>query len=382
MTVSYQVLALHVDRPGWLAKLRQSVASELMALGVHKSLNVNVTEELLDSEAPAVAVLLVGPATKNASSLDRRIIAARDSGLVVIPVVDSLAAFAAQVPDLVSAFNGFEWSGGDPERRLARIVLKQLGIEERDRKVFISHRRSDGLAAAEQLYDALSHVSFSPFIDRFAIPAGDNVQLRIADALESFAFVLLLETPDAHASDWVFDELEYALAHSMGVLIVTWPDEPPPIPGSDRLPRVHLQSADLVQKGHGFDALSSEAVDRVLREVESAHALGLVRRRKMLLSSVQSSAEAGGATCTALKDWSMDVSGPSGRSIVAVAPRLPESEDLHRLDEMRNSIQETADALLIHAARQLEASRKRHLDWAKGDRNLRMISENAVGGLW
>lgn len=382
MTVTYQVLALHSGRDDWLARFRESVASELLALGVHKSLSVSVTDQLLEGAAPAVVVVFVGPAAKSDTDLNEKIVAARSDGLVVIPVVDDLATFAAQSPDSVSEFNGFEWAGVDPERRLAQVVLEQLDIEERDRKVFVSHRRSDGMAVAEQLHDALTRIRFSPFIDRFAIPAGANVQGRIADALESFAFLLLLETPDAHTSEWVFDEVEYALAHSMGMLILQWPGDPTPIPGSAGMPRLVLAEDDVIADAHGYDVLTESALDRVLREIESAHAYGIVRRRKMLLSSVQEAAEAGGASCTALKNWSLDVSGPTGRTIVAVAPRLPESEDLQRLDEARNQIQAEADALLVHATRRIEASRERHLTWAKGDRNLEMIAENAVGGVW
>jgi hypothetical protein len=382
VTVTYQVQALQVDRPDWLAKLSQAVAAELSDLGLHTSLSVSVTEDLLPGDAPSVAVVLVGPAAKRDASLAERILAARDGGLVIIPTVENLDRFQAQVPDSVSQINGFEWSGPEPERRLARLLLEELGIEERDRRVFISHRRSDGLGAAEQLHDGLSHARFSPFIDRFAIPVGQDVQGRIADALEGFAFLLVLETPEAHLSEWVFDEIDYALAHAMGLLVVQWPGDPKPIPGSLGVPRLVLGEDDLLRDLHGYDVLSPAAMDRIVRDVEAAHAYGIVRRRRMLVRSVQEAAESGGAVCTALRDWTLDVSSPGGRAIVAVAPRLPESEDLHQLDETRDRIDPSADALLVHAARRLDDSRKSHLEWVTGGRNLRMVPENGVGGVW
>ncbi|GAW49414.1 MULTISPECIES: toll/interleukin-1 receptor domain-containing protein [unclassified Nocardioides] len=382
MTVTYQVQVLHVDRPNWLAELRQAVAVELSDLGVHKSLSVNVTEDLLPGDAPAVAVVLVGPTAKDSGVLASGVRRAREDGLVILPVVDDLATFHAQVPESLSQFNGFEWSGQEPERRLARVVLEQLDIEERDRRVFISHKRSDGLAAAEQLHDELTHVRFSPFIDRFGVPPGGDVQGRIADALERFAFLLLLETPEAHLSDWVFDEVDYALAHAMGLLILQWPGEPTPIPGSVGIPRLKLDPTDIQSNAHNYDVLTPDAVDRIIREVEAAHAHGIVRRRRMLLRSVQEAAEGRGATCTALKDWTLEISGPRGRAIVAVSPRLPESEDLHRLDDTRDRIDPYADAVLVHAARRLDEPRRRHLEWVKGERRLELLPENAIGGEW
>src|SRR5439155_16144200 len=137
-------------------------------------------------------------------------------------------------PTDLSPLNGFEWSGTEPERRLARVLLEELGIEDKDRRVFLSNRRSDGLGAAEQLHDALSHFRFQPFIDRFGIRPGDDVQSRIADSLEQHAFLLILETSEAHLSDWVYDEVDYALSHTMGTLNPSMARRPDADPGKCR----------------------------------------------------------------------------------------------------------------------------------------------------
>ena len=129
MTVTYQILVIHADRPEWLASLRRAVASELTDLGIHNSLTVNVTEELLLAAAPAVAVALVGPSAKTDDAMTARVWSAHQNGLLIVPVVDDLRTFQLQTPEPLSKFNGFEWSGTDPERRLARTLLEQLGIE-------------------------------------------------------------------------------------------------------------------------------------------------------------------------------------------------------------------------------------------------------------
>jgi hypothetical protein len=248
--------------------------------------------------------------------------------------------------------------------------------------VFISHKRSDGLGAAEQLHDALSHVRFGPFIDRFSILPGQPVQRRVADALERYAFLVILETPEAYLSDWVFDEVDYALAHTMGLLIVQWPGNPTPIPGSATVSRLSLEASDLIADSHGYDVLNPLALDHVVRHVEAAHAYALVRRRRTLVRSVQDAVEGIGATCTALRDWKLDVVKTDGRAIVGVAPRLPVASDLQHLDEARDDIDASADAILVHAARQLDEPLKKHLEWVTGVRRLRMMPENGVGGQW
>lgn len=382
LAVAYEIQVMHVDRDNWLADLRRGVASELLAVGMHKSVAVDVTETAPTPLAPSIAVALIGPASKADPDLTSLIDDAIDFGRVVVPVVEDLATFQAQVPARLSPFNGFEWSGAEPERRLAQLLLEQLGIEDRERRVFLSHKREDGLGAAEQLHDELTHHRFVPFIDRFAIPTGADVQEHIADALETYAFLLILETPQAHLSDWVFDEVDYALSHTMGTLILQWPDDPTPIPGSLGIPRFLLTPGDLATDEHGYEVLASEALDRVIREVEIAHAHGIVRRRRMLIRNVEDAARVAGATCIPLRDWSLDISAASGRSIVGITPRLPAAQDLQHLDETRAAIDPDAGALLVHATRHLREPTRHHLEWVTGARNLELLPDNAIGARW
>src|SRR5205807_2551001 len=126
------------------------------------------------------------------------------------------------------------------------------------------------------------------------VRAAEDVQEKIADALEDHAFLLLLETPLAHTSEWVVDEVDYALSHTMGTLILRWPGDPPAVPGSAGLPRLALAPTELTTDEHGYDVLTAAALDRMVGEVEAAHAQGLVRRRRMLIRSIEEAAAAAG----------------------------------------------------------------------------------------
>ncbi|GAS90710.1 toll/interleukin-1 receptor domain-containing protein [Mycolicibacterium brisbanense] len=382
MAVTYQIQMIQVDRKAWSADLRSAIENELRSVGVHLDVTVEFTGSNPDPRAPSVAVVLAGPAAKDSDKVKQAIVDAIRVGRVVIPVVEDLTNFHEVIPVPVAHANGFEWSGDRPERRLARVLLEELGIEDRNRRVFISHKREDGLGAAEQLHDQLAHHRFVPFIDRFAVPPGDDVQAHIADALESYAFLLLLETPEAHRSKWVFDEVDYALSHQMGLQIVRWPDDPKPIPGSGDLPRITLSAADLATDAHGYDVLTPTALDRVIHEVEKAHAHALVRRRRYLVRSVEDAARGAGATCIPLRHWSLDVMFPTRRSIVGVTPRTPAAEDLQRIDQTRTIIDPDARAMLVHTARYLRENTRTHLEWIIHDRDLHLIPDNAVGGAW
>ena len=209
------------------------------------------------------------------------------------------------------------------------------------------------------------------------------MQEEIADALEDHAFLLVLETPLAHTSDWVFDEVDYSLSHAMGTLILQWPDNPKPVPGSNSLPRKTLSEDELTADSHGYAVLTDAALDETIAAVEAAHARGLVRRRRMLVRSIEEAAGASGATsCVPLPEWRLLVEHGAKSTLLGVTPRLPTAEDLQLLDEVRGKTSNDPSAVLVHSARALRADRAAHLTWVAGDRELELTPENAIGGRW
>jgi hypothetical protein len=380
---TYAIEVFQLDRDDWVADLEQAVAAELLDIGLHRSVSVVVSQSTPATAGPVVGVYMGSPAAAGDANLGHRITSALAAGTVVIPVVESLAQFTANVQPSLTFANGFEWSAPGDYRRLARILLENLGIEDRERRVFISHKRDDGLGAAEQLHDYLTHAGFRPFIDRFAIRTGEGVQASIADALEDHAFLLLLETPLAHTSDWVFDEVDYALSHTMGTLILRWPGDPTPVPGSPGIPRLPIAGDELVKDEHDYDTFTEAALDRVVAAVEASHAQGLVRRRSMLVRSIEEAAKASGCTsCLPLPEWRLRVEHASGPTIVGITPRLPTATDLQQLDVVRAAATANPAAVLVHSARALRPERREHLEWVTGPRDLALTPENAIGGWW
>jgi hypothetical protein len=233
---------------------------------------------------------------------------------------------------------------------------------------------------AEQLHDALSHCGFQPFIDRFAIRAGLPVQEVIADALEDFAFLLLIESPLAHTSAWVYDEVEYALSHSMGVHIVTFPGHVSPVAGTPGLPRQVLAAGDLMSE-RGYQVLTEGAADAVVAQTEAMHANGLVRRRTNLLTSAAEAARRAGCTVSVLPNWRLLVESRGTRYLVGVTGRLPTAPDLHRLD-LDVAEHRPDRRVLIHAARAISPERARLLRWILGRRRIDLVAEHVVAGYW
>ncbi len=380
---TYQVQILGGHRRKWMRKLERAISHEATTLNLPKHVKIEVVRSLGNPMLPAVAVAPLSSRSQADRHLAKRAAKAIKQGQLVIPVVADLNELAVQAPKMLARQNAVAWSGPRPAARLASLILRELGLTVRARSAFISHRRSDGQAAAQQLHDALHHNGFRAFIDRFHIGPGRDVQREIADNLEQFAFLVVLETPDAHSSKWLLSEIDYALTHSMGMLIVRWPDVVHDIPGTVGIPRLHLADDDVVAKGSSRQTkLTKRASSRVLAAIEVAHADAMVRRRRMLVQSVQEAATGAGLRFTTLEAWSLRVDSPKAGTVIAITGRLPRTEDLQELDELRSRVSSRSKALLVHSARILEESRASHLKWALEHRDIEMKPEHSIGGTW
>jgi len=378
MPTVYQVQAISAASDQRPEALQRALEEELRSHGLQGILQIEVVSAV-SNETPNLAVFFGNPL----AAADERCIAdattALDEGRVVIPLVDAHESVVAALPQVLKRLNALLWEDDGPSR-LARAVLEDLGIEERQRRVFISHKREDGLLMAEQLHDELTHHHFQPFIDRFAIAAGEDIQSRIADALEDFAYLLLIESPKAAQSEWVFYESSYALSHYMGLSIISWPDAPE-LPGTHGLPRVVLSDDDLYEE-RSYRLLTPKGLARVVAAVEESHARGIVRRKQNLMISVQEALDAAGRAHIPLTQWSLLLT-TGNPEVIGVAPRLPTVEDLYHLDQIaRSALTGGPRATLVHAARRLTDSRRELLQWAAGDRSISLVPENAVGAYW
>ena len=105
---------------------------------------------------------------------------------------------------------------------LAKRALKDLGEFQyhSGMQVFISHSSKDTLAA-RQLAQRLSEAGLRVWIPEDEILPGDNWAKKVGEALEKSDLMVVLVTPHAFESEWLKEEIQYALTaeHYKGRLI-------------------------------------------------------------------------------------------------------------------------------------------------------------------
>ncbi len=310
------------------AEVRETISHRVRALGLLDQVELDF-EGAPSPDVPSVVVAAWTPEVP-AEAFEGLVEAAVGAGVLVVPVVDSTSAMPDDLPGHLERLNALGWDTAGSSG-VADVCLRELGLHEGERRVFISHRRSDGLQAAADLHAAMREHGWTPFIDRFAIPAGGDVREAIEHALEDMAFLLLLETPEAHTSEWVDLEVLYATGNSMGVLVVNIADAPA-IPAAADFPRLTIGSDEVTWDGSQI-VLGDEVIQRILGRAERDHQLALARRRRVLLLSSRASATRAGKQVELAPSWRLRVSGTDGsRQLVDHLPRIPSVEDLHRLN--------------------------------------------------
>lgn len=146
--------------------------------------------------------------------------------LPIVPVVQNLAIFNFNdIPDSHSMIKDRNTVGLETEDGITLVDTVQgyLGLSAftRNKKVFISYRRSDAESIAKEIRYYLSDNDFQVFLDTLGIAGGAVVQEEIVQELEDKDFVLLLDSPDIVSSKWVEEEILYAFAKRIPICAVT-----------------------------------------------------------------------------------------------------------------------------------------------------------------
>lgn len=373
MTPLYEIGVVATEADGRPAEFADAVQRLVADLGTQQFANVSVTAAAdLGLDAPTVVVVFWTDGLWN-EGIESVLGACAAKGVTVLPIV-ATSDHVPALPPALASLNAVGWDRG--AQTIGRLCLREVGLHESSRGVFISHRRADGLIVAEQLFGAFSEAGWRPFVDRFGIDAGSDVQDRIDEALEESAFLLLLETPSASASPWVQHEVLYALERHLGIAIVRIAGAPE-FPATGDLPRHDLCHPFTLNGSH--IVLAQEAVNEVVELVERTHAIALARRRRQLLVSAMAAARSAGRSVEPAPGWRLRVSDGTGHELVGVLPHLPTPQDLYDIDLSNHSAERS---VLVHAAHVIDARRRSILDWMIGDRMIELVPNNAIGARW
>jgi hypothetical protein len=112
--------------------------------------------------------------------------------------------------------------GLDAPEAIVLALKSHLGLSDptSDTRVFISYAWSDGKKIAEALREDLKRRDISAWMDQRDLTAGSDVQEEIHAKIEDRGVLLLVESPEARKSRWVLEEIVWARASRVPIVVV------------------------------------------------------------------------------------------------------------------------------------------------------------------
>ncbi|CAH1570937.1 Molecular chaperone Tir [Vibrio owensii] len=211
----------------------------------------------------------------------------------IIPVVSNLELFSSHIPEFLQPTNGYCLNGQDPDmKELAALMMECVGLLRRQRRVFVSYRRTESRDVALQMYDVLTEKGFDVFLDTHDIRPGELFQDALWHKLCDSDVLIMLDTPTYFESRWTREEIGRARAKEIHVLRVVWPNH---IPNkmADLSETIYLDNEDLENDS---GPLINKIIDEIALRVESIRSRSIAARYMSITGRLRAEVERIGAS--------------------------------------------------------------------------------------
>ncbi|HST60890.1 MAG TPA: toll/interleukin-1 receptor domain-containing protein [Longimicrobium sp.] len=285
MTAAYELALLGEPSAEQEAEIRGLVADLIaqfgLALGTDVAWHVRPAVFAPSGLRSAAALFFGAPGISPPAGL-----ADLQRSVPIVPVVSALSRASTELPSELRGLNALVYAEAGA-RRVATALLECAGLLPRQRRVFVSYRRDEARAAALQLFDAFSARQFDVFLDTHGVAPGDDFQSTLWHRLCDSDVLVMLDTQTYFASRWTAAEYGRALAKSIAVLRVGWPDCAAS-PRTSTASQVVLADGD-VDRASG--TLTADAVAGVCSQLELLRGKSIAVRRTNLVSGLVKSVE-------------------------------------------------------------------------------------------
>jgi hypothetical protein len=357
---AYQVVligpgtAIHGDR------LKDLIMTRVSELGVDLETALQFVGSgnlsTLSSTSPAMAVYLGGEAADGEDA----VVFLQSASVPIQPVVASLDDYKKWTPPALHMVNGtaIDWASPD-FTEVVNKVLENLSLLRRERRLFISYRRTESLAIAHQLRVAFDDAGYDTFLDLSSVPKGDDFQKVLWHRLLDSDVMIVLDTPNFLESQWTQEEVAKALSASVGMLRVVWP-------GVDRVRAAEL-AFPLQLTFDDFEnkeRLTDDATIRIVVQTEALRARNLAARHTNLVREFKREAEKIGIEVVLQPERFMLAKRGDRRIAVIPTVGFPDARRFHEAG-LRFPVEgEAADeAILLYDHLGMHEEWSRFLDW-------------------
>lgn len=320
----YQAVILDPSGSEYGAILRTTLIEKCAELGLSLGENLVVLDEhtyatAMDRRAPTAGVYYGIARTDACTEVAE---AMRRAAIPVLPMVRDLNDCKTMLPQGLKRLNAHRLDPQDKQQNEAASWLaEELGLLPTQRLLFISYRRDDSIAVAQQLDRALDSRLFKVFLDTHSIRRGALFQAVIEDRMADADVMIFLDTPNALTSRWVAEELTHAHRMGLGVFHIIWPEHQPyrELELSKQLSLTREDFNNGVIAPGQSASLKEDTVGAIISEIESFRAQAFAARRTRVIKSFHRQVEGLGIQAVVDSDHCIQVQIP-GQPTASIHP--------------------------------------------------------------
>ena len=280
-----------------------------------------------------------------------------------IPVVGAADVFEATTPTCLQATNGHRLDpNADPDMsRLATALLECIGLLQRQRRVFVSYRRTEARTAAVQLHDKLTEAGFDVFLDTHDIQPGEQFQEALWHRLCDSDVMVMLDTPTYFERKWTRQELGRARAKGIHILQVVWPEHTKS-PQTDLAETIYLDAGELAAAD---GPIIEPTVPQIITAVENLRSRSVAARLMSIVGQLRADVEAVGGGVEGIgAHRAVTVRLPDGNRVYAYpVVGVPTAEMLNDVAVKALTSGQGHNALLVYDHIGLKPAWLDHLKW-------------------
>lgn len=347
-------------------RLRHNVDLALHGLGIPTNAITflsDVSASIRSSKSPMMAVFFGSPENAADTSLVTELI---DDSIVIAPVVSDLSQVHVEIPPQLRHINAIVLGTNDEGiDRLVTLVLETFRLLRRERRLFISYKRTASQPLADRLYDALDARGFDVFIDVRSVPPAADFQSQLWHRMSDSDVVVLIDTPGFREGRWTAEELARANATNVQILHLLWPGQRED-PASSFSHFMKLRRRDFV----GFIPMQGRwatkgLVTRICDEVERLRAPAIAARHRYLVDNFCDAARDEGLDPSVQIEGWISLKIESNRTLAIMpAVGIPTADRINEVfDAITDPAVETREIWVIYDNRGVLKKWLSHLDW-------------------
>tara|TARA_R110000796_G_scaffold88559_1_gene190561 strand:+ start:31536 stop:32675 length:1140 start_codon:yes stop_codon:yes gene_type:complete len=357
-------------------RLQSNVEKALVRRGLPKNTITFLSKDEASSrnrKVPTMAVFFGSQATAVDTDLVTELI---EESIIIAPVVSDTSQVNTEVPPQLRHVNAAVLgTSNEGIYRLTNLVLETFRLLRRERRLFISYKRTDSQPFADLLYDALDARGFDVFIDVRSVPPAEDFQSQLWHRLSDSDVIVLIDTLGFRASRWTVEELARANATNVQILHLLWPGQKEdPESSFSHFMKLTLRDFNWCIPWKGRWA-KKELVTRICNEVERLRAPAIAARYRYLVDNFCDAArDEGLVPVVQMEGWiSLDVR-PDLTLAVVPAVGVPTSD---RINDVFEAITDpsvgTREIWMIYDNRGILSKWLSHLDWLDSHLPIRAV---------